>query len=199
MGSALAGAFNAAGHSTTGWNRTPGKAPELTAVHRAETVADAVTASPLVVVCLLHYDVAYQALRGAEDQLTGRTLVNLCNGTPAQARQMAAWATEHGAEYLDGDIMAIRPMIGRMVALTLYSGNKTTFEAQRPTLEALGNAHHLGTDPGFAALHDIALLSGMYGLFGGFLNAAGLVRSEGIKVTDLMRCFSRGCVPCCRP
>lgn len=186
MGSALARAFSAAGHQTTAWNRTQGRAPDLTTITRTETVAEAIEASPLVVVCLLHYDVAYQALRGAEDRLAGKTLVNLCNGTPAQAREMAAWAVGHGARYLDGGIMAIPPMIGGPDAMTLYSGDPDVFAAHRDTLAALGAVQHLGTDPGFAALHDIALLSGMYGMFAGFLHAVGLVRPEGIKATDLM-------------
>lgn len=186
MGSALARAFAAAGHPTTAWNRTQGRAPDLTTVTRTETVAEAIEASPLVVVCLLHYDVAYEALRGAEDRLAGKTLVNLCNGTPAQARAMAVWAAGHGARYLDGGIMAVPPMIGGPDAMTLYSGDPDAFAEHQDTFGALGTALHLGADPGIAALHDIALLSGMYGMFAGFLHAVGLVRPEGIKATELM-------------
>ncbi|HEX4358720.1 MAG TPA: NAD(P)-binding domain-containing protein [Pseudonocardia sp.] len=189
MGSALASAFLRAGHSATVWNRTRGRAaalPELAAARRADTAAAAVAASPLVVLCVVHYDAAYRALEPATDQLAGTTLVNLCNGTPRQAREMAAWAAGHSAEYLDGGIMAVPPMIGGPAALTLYSGSPAAFETHRDTLAALGNARHLGAEVGLAALYDLALLSAMYGMFGGFLHAVSLVRTEGIKAGELL-------------
>jgi len=153
MGSALASAFLRAGHSTTVWNRTPGRATELTAARHVDTAAAAVAASPLVVLCVVHYDAAYQALAPATDQLAGSTLVNLCNGTPKQAREMAAWAAGHGADYLDGGIMAVPPMIGDPGALTLYSGSPAAFRTHRDTLAALGTARHLGDDVGLVHIH----------------------------------------------
>jgi hypothetical protein len=48
---------------------------------------------------------------------------------------------------------------------------------QRTTLAALGTAEYLGPDPGAAALYDVALLSAMYGMFGGFLHGAALVQA----------------------
>jgi 3-hydroxyisobutyrate dehydrogenase-like beta-hydroxyacid dehydrogenase len=41
----------------------------------------------------------------------------------------------------------------------------------------------VGADPGVAALQDIALLSGMYGMFGGILHAFALARSAGVGAT----------------
>jgi 3-hydroxyisobutyrate dehydrogenase-like beta-hydroxyacid dehydrogenase len=188
MGRALATAFLDNGHSTTVWNRTRSRADEVAALGAAvaESVTEAVVASPLVLLCVVHYDAAYDALGPAATQLAGRTLVNLSNGTPRQAREMAAWAAGHGADYLDGGIMAVPPMIGRPVATTLYSGPSETFETHRRTLAALGTARYLGADPGLAALHDIALLSAMYGMYGGFLHAVSLVRTEGITAAELM-------------
>ncbi len=119
MGSALAAAFLNRNHATTVWNRSVGKADVLVAkgAVRAATVADAVAASKLVVVCLLNYDTVYEALGARGDALSGRVLVNLSNGTPAQARDMAKWATERGADYLDSGIMAIPPLIGSIIIL----------------------------------------------------------------------------------
>ena len=55
MGTALSRAFLAAGHPTTVWNRTRGRADPLRAAGAAVApdVSAAVAASPLVVVCLL--------------------------------------------------------------------------------------------------------------------------------------------------
>jgi 3-hydroxyisobutyrate dehydrogenase-like beta-hydroxyacid dehydrogenase len=83
MGTALARVYLAAGHPTTVWNRTPGRAAELDQmnVFRAETVAAAVDASPLVIVCLLDYSSVHAALDANADALAGKVLINLTNGT----------------------------------------------------------------------------------------------------------------------
>ena len=179
MGSALARAFLAAGHPTTVWNRTPGRAPELEGVTRAATALEAVNASPLVVVCLLVDATVRSTLNDLD--LTGRVVVNLTNGTPAQARDTAAWATAAGAEYLDGGIMAVPAMIGGPAAFIFYSGSPVAFERHQADLAAMARPAYVGSDPGLAALHDIALLSAMYGMFGGAQHALALTGSEKIS------------------
>ncbi|GAA1136616.1 NAD(P)-binding domain-containing protein [Kribbella jejuensis] len=179
MGTALARAFLAAGHPTTVWNRTPGRSPELDALGaiRATTVADAIAAGPLVVVCLLVDDTVRSTLDGVD--LTGRTVVNLTNSTPDQARGTAERAAAAGAQYLDGGIMAVPPMIGTPGAFIFYSGPQDVLEQHRPALEVLARPAYVGTDPGLAALYDIALLSAMYGMFGGAQHALALITSSG--------------------
>ncbi|HEY9409367.1 MAG TPA: NAD(P)-binding domain-containing protein [Jiangellaceae bacterium] len=181
MGTALAEAFVERGHPTTVWNRTPGRARPLVAggARKAETVTDAVAASPLVVICVLDYDVADDLIGSAGASLDGRLVVNLTNGTPDQARHTAGLVAAHGGGYVDGGIMAVPSMIGAPHAVILYSGATEAFETHRPALEVLGTATHLGADPGLAALHDLALLSAMYGMFGGFLHATALVKAVG--------------------
>lgn len=182
MGSALAEAFLKSGLSVTVWNRSPEKAEALVAqgAVAAPSTREAVEASKLVVACLLVYDTVHQAFEPARDALSGRTLVNLTNGTPAQARAMEQWATGQGAHYLDGGIMAVPPMIGQSEALILYSGSREAFAAHEKALGALGTAHYLGSDAGLAPLHDIALLTGMYGLFSGVTHAFALAGSEKV-------------------
>ncbi|GAA1200751.1 NAD(P)-dependent oxidoreductase [Pseudonocardia alaniniphila] len=186
MGGALARAFVAAGHPTTVWNRAPEKAAALVAAGavRAETATAAVAASPLVVVCLGDHRSVHEVLDPVGDALAGRVLVNLTTGTPEQARELDAWASERGAEHLDGGIMAVPPMIGTPAAFVLYSGPLRTFDAHRATLDVLGDSRFVGEDPGLASLHDLALLSGMYGMFEGALQAFALVRSAGGSAKD---------------
>jgi len=92
MGSALAGAVLEAGYPTTVWNRTAGKAEPLVrrGAARAATVAEAVSASPTVIACVLDYRALREILSTAGDALAGRTVVNLTNGTPTEARETAA-------------------------------------------------------------------------------------------------------------
>ncbi|WP_341483631.1 NAD(P)-binding domain-containing protein [Streptomyces endophytica] len=83
MGRALAAAFLRAGHPTTVWNRTPGRAGELLAqgATPADTAAEAVAAAPLVIVCVLDYDAAHAILEPIGARLSGRVLVNLTSDT----------------------------------------------------------------------------------------------------------------------
>lgn len=188
MGSALAQAFLKSGLSVTVWNRSPERAEALAAqgATAAASVREALEASKLVVACLLVYDTVYQALEPAKDALAGRILVNLTNGTPAQARAMAEWAAGQGADYLDGGIMAVPPMIGRPEALILYSGAQEAFTAHEKALIALGRAQYLGADAGLAPLHDIALLTGMYGVFSGVTHAFALAGSENVPAQKFL-------------
>ncbi|MEU9009635.1 NAD(P)-binding domain-containing protein [Streptomyces sp. NPDC048479] len=193
MGSALAAAFLKAGHPVTVWNRSAARTGPLVAQGAlpAATPVDAVASSPLVVVCLLTNENVQELLATLGDDLAGRALVNVTNGTPAQARELAAWATEQGADYLDGGIMAVPQMIAGPHAYVLYSGPQRTFDAHRETLSALGGTNYVGTDPGLAALYDLALLTGMYGMVLGVMQAYALVRTEDIPATE----FSELLVP----
>lgn len=184
MGSALATAFLKAGHPTTVWNRSTAKSGPLVAQGAlpADTAAQAVAASPLVITCLTTNDNVTELLTGID--LSGKTLVNLTNGTPAQAREISAWAEKHGAEYLDGGIMAVPQMIAGPGAYILYSGPQHTFETHEATLAALADTKYVGTDPGLAALYDLALLTGMYGMIAGAVQAFALARTENIPAPE---------------
>ncbi|WP_327681577.1 NAD(P)-dependent oxidoreductase [Streptomyces sp. NBC_00467] len=193
MGSALAAAFLAAGHPVTVWNRTRSKTGPLVAQGAvpARSAAEAVTADGLAVVCLMTNDNVRELLDSLGESPAGRTVVNLTNGTPAQARELAVRAAELGIRYIDGGIMAVPQMIGGPHAYVLYSGDEQAFGTHRSTLAALGGTTFTGTDPGLAALHDLALLTGMHGMVVGVLQAYALVRTEGISATG----FSELLVP----
>lgn len=176
MGRALAGALADCGHPTTVWNRTPGRAADLAVTH-ATTKAEAFT-TDVVILCLLDFESVIEVL--ADIDLTDRAVVNLTTNTPAEAEKLSALVTDRGADYLDGGIMAIPSMIGTPSATVLYSGSSKVFEHASDVLEAFGTARFLGTEPGLAALNDLAMLAGMYGMLGGFAHAAALVRPQGV-------------------
>jgi 3-hydroxyisobutyrate dehydrogenase-like beta-hydroxyacid dehydrogenase len=182
MGRALASSLVAGGQTVTVWNRTPGRSVPGAVV--ASSVGSAVAASPVVVVCVVDYAAMRSFL--SPDDFAGRTVVNLTNGTPAQARDASL---AFGSSYVDGGIMAVPPMIGRPGSLVLYSGSSSAFSAVRPVLEVFGEARFLGEDPGRAALYDLALLSGMYGMFGGVYHALALTASEDLDVRPLLKAW----------
>ncbi|WP_026874700.1 NAD(P)-dependent oxidoreductase [Jiangella gansuensis] len=186
MGREIARILLEAGHPTTVWNRTPGRADDLVArgAIRAGTVAQAVTSSPLVLVCVLDCAVTRELLEPIAAELTGRTVVQFTTGTPEQARGLAAWAAGHGIDYVDSGMMATPPMIGTPDSTFLYSGDQQAFERYRPTLDLVGTSRYLGADAGLAGLYDLALLSGMYTMFAGFVHGAAMVGTVGGTAAD---------------
>ncbi|MGW1279562.1 NAD(P)-dependent oxidoreductase [Streptomyces tsukubensis] len=187
MGSALAAAFLKAGHPVTVWNRTAAKTGPLVAqgAEPAADVAGAVGASELLVLCLTTNDNVRGILEPVAGSLRGRTIANLTNGTPAQGRELAAWAAGHGARYLDGGIMASPQMIAGPDAYVFYSGDPKAFEEYEDTFGALGGTRYVGEDAGRAALYDFALLIGMYGMGIGTMHAFALAKAAGIPAKDL--------------
>ncbi|MGY5080432.1 NAD(P)-dependent oxidoreductase [Streptomyces nigrescens] len=189
MGSALAGAFVGAGHPTTVWNRTPGKAEDLVArgAVRADTVAEAVAASPLVIVCVVDYAAAHEILEPAGPRLSGRVLVNLTSDTPERARSAAAWAAGHGIDYLDGSVMVPTTDVGQPGATLLYSGSRKAFETYKETLKVLGGrAAYLGDDHAMAAVYDLALLAFFYSAMAGLVHAFALAGAESVPAEEFV-------------
>ncbi|MFI6323992.1 NAD(P)-dependent oxidoreductase [Nonomuraea sp. NPDC050556] len=179
MGQALAAALLRAGHPTTVWNRTASKADDLVAAGAtlAASVAEAVAASPLVILCVTDY-AAVRSLGPLG--LDGRVVVNLTSGTSADARALGASTTS----YLDGAIMAIPQGIGTAEAVILYSGPRAAFDAHEATLGVLaGVTTYLGEDHGLSALHDVAVLSLMWNVLNGFLQGAALLRAAGVDAS----------------
>lgn len=188
MGQALAGAFLKAGHPTTIWNRSPGKGEHLVAsgATRTATAAEAVRASDVVIVCLYDYDASHAVLGPIAADLSGRALVNLTSDTPERSREAAAWAADHGIEYLDGAILVPVTVIGTADALLFHSGPRTVYERHEATLKVLGgNTVHLGEDHGLAAVYDNALLDFFWTSMSGLVHAFALAGADGVKGAEL--------------
>lgn len=189
MGSALAEALLSAGHPTAVWNRTATKAGPLMDMGAtlAATVAEAVAANPLVVVCLYDHASVRRNLDPVVEDLRGHTVLNLTTTTPGQARELAGWAAEHGIGYLDGAIMATPMMIGSREASILYSGPREIFDTHREILDVWATSTYDGADAGMASLFDLAMLSGMYVMFAGFLHGAALTGAAGVPTGEFAR------------
>ncbi|MEV0535533.1 NAD(P)-binding domain-containing protein [Kitasatospora sp. NPDC050463] len=190
MGRALAATFVGAGVRTTVWNRTPGRDSELVAkgAVSAATAEEAVAAAELVIVCVVNYDASDAVLRREEvaAALKDRTVVNLTADSPERARNTAAWAAEHGVEYLDGAIMTPAPSIGTPEAVFIHSGPVDLYRRHQPVLAALGGTHtHLGEEIGRAAGFDIALLDIFWTAMAGYVHALALAKAEGISGREL--------------
>ncbi|WP_406049659.1 NAD(P)-dependent oxidoreductase [Kribbella sp. NBC_00889] len=182
MGSSMAEVFLAAGHPTTVWNRTPGKAAGLAATEAA-TAADAVAASTVVVVSQVDYPAMEESLASAD--LSGRVVVNLSSDSPDRLRAGSRWAAERGATLITGGIMVPPPGIGKPGAYAFYAGPHDVLETHQRTLSALGRVDYVGTDPGLAMLYYQAMLNVFWTTLVSYFHSAALVGTAGIKAEDL--------------
>ncbi|MEK3780576.1 NAD(P)-binding domain-containing protein [Paenibacillus sp. FSL R5-0810] len=154
---------------------------------RAETAAEAVKASGVIVVCLSTYEVVKSTLIPLETELAGRLITNLTTGTPDEARRMEEWAFGKNIDYLDGAFMAVPPLIGSPDALILYGGRKELFDAYQPILEVMGgNATYLNDDTGVVLLYDLAMLTMLYGAWYSYFHAHALLRTANISAENFL-------------
>ncbi|MEU3272965.1 NAD(P)-binding domain-containing protein [Saccharomonospora sp. NPDC006951] len=192
MGSAIAKVFVDRGFRTTVWNRTASKSRPLAEAGAtvAATAAAAVKAGPLVVVCLLDSAAVDEVLDSVAGEVSGKVLVNVTSGSPAQARANARWASEHGARYVDGKIMGDPPYVGTPQCVFPFSGSREAFDASEPTLRELGSITYYGDDPGVAAVEFMAQVAAAYELLIGFLHTLRLVQREGVDVEEFTERFA---------
>ncbi|GAA2908010.1 NAD(P)-binding domain-containing protein [Streptomyces mexicanus] len=185
MGQAMARTLLTAGHPVTVWNRTAARADGVVAdgATPAASPADAVAAGELVILSLTDYQAMYDVLGGATTALAGRTLVNLSSDTPGRAREAAAWAAGHGAQFVTGGVMVPAPMVGTEASFVYYSGPPEAFEAHRPVLARIGTPRHLGEDPGLAPLMYQAHLDVFLTTLSSLMHATALLGSAGITAT----------------
>jgi 3-hydroxyisobutyrate dehydrogenase-like beta-hydroxyacid dehydrogenase len=156
MGSALARALLEEGHDVTVWNRTPSKMEPLAALgaKKAERVAVAVRAGPVIMVCVDSYATANQQLGGDDvvSHLSGRTIIQLSTGTPREARDSEAWLKRCGSDYLDGAIDCYPDGIGAADSRILVAGSESVFARCKAFLECLGgDLRYLGENVGAVA------------------------------------------------
>ncbi|OLT32367.1 oxidoreductase [Actinomadura sp. CNU-125] len=186
MGSAIARTFVDRGDRTTVWNRTASRSAPLAAAGAtvAATAAEAVAASPLVVLCLLDGTAVDEVLDSVGGAIAGKVLVNLTSGSPAKARAHERRANERGAEYLDGKLMGDPPYIGTPNVMIPVSGSGDAWAAHGPTLRGLGTVAYHGPDAGAAAVEFMAQVAVSYELLVGYLHTLRLVQEEGVDVVE---------------
>ena len=194
MGSALVGAIHRAGHELTVWNRSPAKMQPFInhGLAGASDLVSAVSASPVILICIDNYAVTNALLRteGVGSLLAGRTIVQLSTGTPKEADALSAWMTARHAFYLDGAILAGPKDIGTANAKILLSGERIAYDHAGSLLDCLaGNLRYIGTNVGAASTLDLAWLTTCYSRFAGIIHAANMCRSEGVGLDEFIALF----------
>ncbi|MEU1479994.1 NAD(P)-binding domain-containing protein [Streptomyces sp. NPDC005760] len=188
MGRAMTRTLLTAGHPVTVWNRTPGRAEGVVTggAMLASTPGEAVEASDLVILSLTDYQAMYGILGSSTASLAGRTLVNLSSDTPDRTREAAAWAADHGADFLTGGVMVPAPMVGTEAAYVYYSGREQVMENHRAALAPLGTPKYLGGDPGLAQMMYQAQLTVFLTTLSALMHATAMLGTAGLKASEAL-------------
>jgi 3-hydroxyisobutyrate dehydrogenase len=151
MGAAMAANLARAGFEVIGWNRTPGRAPELAdlGVTIADTPAKAVADADVAVICVSDTpDVEAVLFRedGVVDGARQGTLIVDCSTiAPAGSWDFAARLAEHGLRMVDAPVSGGSEG-ARNATLTIFvGGDAADVEHARPVLAAIGRTiTHVG-------------------------------------------------------
>ncbi|NYJ03353.1 3-hydroxyisobutyrate dehydrogenase-like beta-hydroxyacid dehydrogenase [Nocardioides thalensis] len=183
MGVAVARRLLSSQHRVTVWNRTPGRTGPLVdlGATAVDDLADAVASAPVVVVTVSDYPAATTVLGTPP---SGPTVVNLCTGTPAEARRFADAVRRAGAVLLDGYPTHHADRVGTADALTVYAGPRRAYEEHREVLDSLGRHAWLGEDPGLAKAAAIASAPAYHGVMVALAAGAAYAEAEGMDVAD---------------
>jgi hypothetical protein len=212
MGAALASTLLKAKSPLTIWNRTANR-PQIASLVESGAefegnIESAIAKSDdVVILCVLDYDAIYHAfapLDSSQTSLAGKTVVNLTNGTPREARKAEEWMKAHGAaRYFDGGVMVTPQLVGTPHSFVVYSGeSEDGFSGVSKLLAPLGAAQYVGPDAGAAAIRDLAALAAMYGMFCGAFTGMGLLKKqkrqaggEGEEETKVLPAVEKVVVP----
>jgi 3-hydroxyisobutyrate dehydrogenase-like beta-hydroxyacid dehydrogenase len=190
MGSALARALLKNGCAVTAWNRSSQKAAPLVdkGAVLAPSVAAALTASPIIFVCVTNYAAADHILSEFATELSGKLLVQFTTGSPQEARASEMWAHEYEAEYLDCAITGSPSSIGTPGAHILVAGREAAFQKAEPILQALAsNLDYKGEAIGLASAWEMVYIMHYYGMFLSLFHSVQICQAEGIQLEQYIK------------
>lgn len=187
MGSKIASLLLHAEWRVHAWNRSRDKTMALAqaGVTMAETAADAVRQSEIVVMCVRDYQVASEILDTPEmrEALNGKRFIQLTTGSPEDAEHAYQFMARHGAGYLDGAIQVAPEQMGLPDTTILLSGSAADYAQTRDLWPILGgNVVYLGESAAGAATMDLATLSYVYGASIGVFQGAALAEAAGLDI-----------------
>jgi len=185
MGAALANQLQQGGHKMTVWNRSPEKMKPflVEGAEGANSVVEAVMASPVIVICVEDYAITKTLFETDEvtPHLRDRIIVQLSTGTPNDAAESSEWFSQFGARYIDGAILAGPGNLATDYAKVILGGPEQAFREAEPQLSSLCcNVLYLGENIRAASALDLAWLCQHYGMFMAVTHGAVICESEGV-------------------
>lgn len=187
MGSSLTKAFMNSGHDVFVYDVIKKSCIPLIeqGAILAETPTEAAINCELMVFSINGYTSTIELLKNNNvlPYLKGKTLVQLSTGIPQEVQELEKITKEYDIDYLDGAIMCYPNQIGTEESCILFSGNESTLNKNKSTLNSLTkNLINVSNEISGASTLDCALLTLYYGTYWGILQAAALCKSQNFSV-----------------
>ncbi|MGZ8501729.1 MAG: NAD(P)-dependent oxidoreductase [Candidatus Limnocylindrales bacterium] len=198
MGAAMAGHLARAGHPLTVWNRTPGKAGELTELGATEAShpAELAATSDVVVVCVsdtADVDSVLFGPRGVAEGIRPGALVIDCSTiAPGATRDFAARLTARGAFMVDAPVSGGSEGAQKATLTIFVGGAPADVERARPILGRLGqtitHVGSIGSGQAVKAVNQVILAGTYLGVAEGIV----LAIKAGLDVEQVVSALSGG-------
>jgi 3-hydroxyisobutyrate dehydrogenase-like beta-hydroxyacid dehydrogenase len=190
MGQAFANRALHQGHQVTGWNRTPGRAPELVAAGATEatSIADAVPGADLVLVVLADDQAVTQVCLGPDGALAalGADTVLACASTVSPDTARALAEAGPAGRVLDSTVMGAPAAIAAGKGKFLIGGAEETVTRLAPLWADLGAGYThcgpVGSGATMKLVSNLLLITGVAALG----EALATARGHGLS-DDLLR------------
>jgi 3-hydroxyisobutyrate dehydrogenase len=171
MGAAMAGNLRKAGYEVTVWNRTPGRAGELTALgaREAATPAEVARNADIVVACVSDTPDVEAVVFGpdgiASGLARGGLVVDCSTISPDATRGFAARLADQGVGWVDAPVSGGSEGARNATLTIMVGGSDGDVERARPVLAAMGRTiTHFGPPGSGQAVKAVnqVVISGVY-------------------------------------
>jgi len=171
MGAAMAANLARAGFAVTAWNRTPGRAPELTelGVTRVDTPAAVAASSNVIVVCVSDTPDVEAVLFGpdgvAAGTRVGQLVIDCSTISPSATRDFAGRLASAGVELVDAPVSGGSEGAQKGTLTIFCGGEAAAVQRATPILAAMGKTiTHVGPSGSGQAVKAVnqVILAGTY-------------------------------------
>jgi 3-hydroxyisobutyrate dehydrogenase-like beta-hydroxyacid dehydrogenase len=184
MGAALAKSLLKSGYDITVWNRSLEKAESLRteSASVANTSGEAISASPIIIVCVRTHSDTREILETAES-LQSKQIIELSTGSAPEAESLYKWIFEEGAEGLIGMICTFPRGIGEADSAIVTVGSEKLWNESEHILKTLaGKSSYIGDKVGSLAILYSALFLPRQGFMFGMIYGALLCKKAGVSM-----------------
>ena len=198
MGAAMAANLARAGFAVTGWNRTPGRAPELEdlGVAMAATPAAAVADTEIAVICVSDTPDVEAVLFGpdgvADSARAGTLIVDCSTIAPSGSWDFAKRLADRDLSMVDAPVSGGSEGAKNATLTIFVGGDAADVERARPVLAAMGttitHVGPIGSGQAAKAVNQVILAGTYLGVAEGIV----LALKAGLDVEQLVAALSGG-------
>lgn len=198
MGAAMTANLARAGFAVTAWNRTPGRAPELTdlGVEMARNPAEAAARADVIVICVSDTPDVEAVLFGqdgvAGGARAGSLVIDCSTIAPSGSWDFAARLKEHGLSMVDAPVSGGSEGAKNATLTIFVGGDEADFERARPVLTALGrtitHVGPIGAGQAVKAVNQVILAGTYLGVAEGIV----LAIKAGLDVEQVVEALGGG-------